>query len=106
MFKLFTMFSPSMSTGDSDEAASEGGATVSTNRSRDSGASRDSVDGGAKGRDRSSSLRPAGVASGGGPVEAVNALAKSSSTPHIAGGENGHSQTSTEEYSTGSAKSP
>jgi len=100
--------SPSMSTGDSEEEVSEGVAE-SADRSRDStDRSRDSVDsrqgpptGGGHHhqnnqqpqRDRSSSLRPAlyhqtAVSPKQLPVEAVNQLAKSVSTPHIAAADN------------------
>ena len=100
---IFSCFSPSMSTGESEEEVSEE-VDNSIHRSSDSvERSRDSVDG--RNRDRSSSLRPALFHQPTGqPVEAVNQLAKSVSTPHIA--ENGTSQTSTEEYSTSSSKSP
>ena len=88
-----------MSTGDSDEEISEG-VPEPCNRSRDS------VDG--RPRDRSSSLRPAlyTPTSGQHPVEAVNQLAKSVSTPHIAG-ENGNNENgTTEEFVNTSNKSP
>ena len=78
------LFSPSMSTGDSDE---EAGDSVPANRSREpADRSRDAVDG--RARDRSSSLRPAlfQPPSNHHPVEAINQLAKSVSTPHIPGG--------------------
>ena len=107
-----------MSTGDSDDDVSE---TISANNNRSSNAadrsSRDQPDMRGGARDRSSSLRPAlfhppgGHGGGGLPVEAVNAMAKSVSTPQIyrvnnAGPENNSQHTSTEEYSTASSKSP
>jgi len=96
--------SPSMSTGDSDEDTVD---SMPANRSRNN-QQQDHTEG--RNRDRSSSLRPVlyqpGTPTNQHPVEAINQMAKSVSTPHIPAAAAGTVDNGNEEYvSTPSSKS-